>query len=115
MLPTFVRVPLSAALALALAGAGLPPVQAQPAAAPAPAARPDPPDPLDPDAPVPAPALPRALSDYRPLRDDPALSWREANDTVGRIGGWRAYLREAHRPETPAAAASQARPQQARP
>lgn len=27
---------------------------------------------------------------------DPALApWKEANDTVGRIGGWRAYAREA--------------------
>jgi hypothetical protein len=28
-------------------------------------------------------------------------SWREANDTVNRIGGWRAYAREAKQPQSP--------------
>lgn len=38
-----------------------------------------------------------ALSSYRRSggEDPPATAWREANDTVGRIGGWRAYAREA--------------------
>ena len=27
----------------------------------------------------------------------PPLAWREANDAVERIGGWRAYAREAQR------------------
>ena len=31
---------------------------------------------------------------YRPFSDQPVVSWREANDLVGRIGGWRAYARE---------------------
>jgi hypothetical protein len=33
-------------------------------------------------------------------------SWREANDTVNRIGGWRAYAREAKPPESPPPAAN---------
>lgn len=53
------------------------------------------PDPADPRAPVPPLEWRSALDDYRraavPL---PERSWREANDTVGRLGGWRAYARE---------------------
>jgi len=45
-------------------------------------------------------ALPSKLMYESPLRaykayaDQPIESWREANDRVGRIGGWRAYARE---------------------
>ena len=35
-----------------------------------------------------------AWSGYRPFADEKVISWREANDEVRRIGGWRAYLRE---------------------
>ena len=35
-----------------------------------------------------------ALPDYRPYADEPVMSWRDANDTVGRIGGWKTYARE---------------------
>lgn len=48
-----------------------------------------------------------AFEGYRSFSDPPAVSWREANDTVGRIGGWRAYAREAHEPAAPERAASQ--------
>ncbi len=34
------------------------------------------------------------LRTYKPYADQPVESWREANDRVGRIGGWRAYARE---------------------
>lgn len=34
------------------------------------------------------------FSKYRAYRDQPVQSWREANDRVGRIGGWRAYAKE---------------------
>jgi hypothetical protein len=51
------------------------------------------------------------LSSYRRTggEDPPATAWREANDTVGRIGGWRAYAREVQAgagtaPATPASA-----------
>jgi hypothetical protein len=29
------------------------------------------------------------------------IAWREANDQVERIGGWRSYLREAQMPDAP--------------
>ena len=57
------------------------------------------PDPLDPNANVPALAIPSPLKSYRRLRDETPIPWREANDTVGRIGGWRVYAREAQPPE----------------
>jgi hypothetical protein len=36
-----------------------------------------------------------AFDGYRAFTDQPVLSWRESNDLVGRIGGWKAYAREA--------------------
>lgn len=36
-----------------------------------------------------------AFSGYQPDADPSLQSWREANERVGRIGGWRAYAREA--------------------
>ena len=53
-----------------------------------------------------APSLARyesALSDYRRFADQPVGDWREANATVGRIGGWRAYARESQGSAPPAA------------
>ncbi len=62
-------------------------------------------DPLDPRAAVP-PVLHRSsLHAYRPATEVPVGSWKDANDTVTRIGGWRAYAREAAQPE-PAAPAT---------
>jgi hypothetical protein len=51
--------------------------------------------PLDPQAPVPALRYTSSLSTYRPVSDWHVGSWREANERVGRIGGWRVYQREA--------------------
>ena len=67
--------------------------QAQPAAK---AARPDP---LDPTASAPALRYVSSFSQYRLLGDEKPASWRDANDTVARIGGWRAYAREAQQPD----------------
>ena len=39
------------------------------------------------------------LSRYQPMTDEKLGSWREANDTVTRIGGWRSYLKEAQTPD----------------
>lgn len=47
---------------------------------------------------APAVASPDPLPDYRPYRDEPVASWREANDTVGRIGGWKTYAKERMEP-----------------
>jgi hypothetical protein len=93
---------LCAALALlaciALALLGVPaPAFAQPAAAA---------DPLNAKASVPPTAYRSAFTSYRRLGEVPAVSWREANDAVARIGGWRVYAREAGQPEPPAGAAS---------
>ena len=63
---------------------------------PAPTARPDP---LDANASVPALSYRSSFSRYRGLGDDKRVSWREANDAVASIGGWRVYAREAQLPE----------------
>jgi hypothetical protein len=53
------------------------------------------PDPLDANASVPAAVYQSAFSRDRRTADDKAIAWREANETAARIGGWRAYAREA--------------------
>lgn len=35
-----------------------------------------------------------AFDGYKGLTEQPLQSWRESNDTVGRIGGWQSYARE---------------------
>ena len=39
------------------------------------------------------------FSRYQSYRDEKTGSWREANETVDRIGGWRAYAKEAQQPD----------------
>ena len=39
-----------------------------------------------------------ALTGYRSFRDVKVSSWQASNDNVARIGGWRAYAREALEP-----------------
>lgn len=34
---------------------------------------------------------------FKSIQEIPVGNWRAANDTVGQIGGWRAYAREAQR------------------
>lgn len=74
-------------------------VQAQGAPARAPRA-----DPLDAQARVPAVTYRSPLASYRRLGDDKPVPWKEANDTVTRIGGWRTYTRQAQQPDVPASA-----------
>lgn len=65
------------------------------------------PDPADPQAAVASLIHRSALAQYR--RHDgevPVTDWRAANVNVERIGGWRAYAREANAPE-PAASEPQ--------
>jgi hypothetical protein len=62
-------------------------------------------DPLDPQARVPAATYSSPLATYRRLGDDTPVSWKAANETVNRIGGWRAYAREAQQPDPAASAA----------
>ena len=67
--------------------------------------------------PAPAAALPQAapaafrsaLEGYQPYIDEKIVPWKEANDNVGRIGGWREYAKQAAQaapgPQTPDAVA----------
>lgn len=52
-------------------------------------------DPGDPKATVPPARYDSSFARYRPNADVEVGSWRDANDNVGRIGGWRVYGREA--------------------
>lgn len=71
------------------------------------AQQPPKPDPLDAAAPVP-PAVHRSALTERPRGQETApQNWRDANQRVHQIGGWRAYAREA---QQPAAAASASAP-----
>ena len=36
-----------------------------------------------------------ALEGYQRYTDEKTVNWKDANDTTARIGGWRAYAREA--------------------
>lgn len=68
----------------------------QAALAQAPADRPDPLDARAPVAPLPYRS---AFDGYHRFTDEPVRSWNEANDTVGRIGGWKVYAREMGEPD----------------
>ncbi len=59
--------------------------------------------PLDARADVPAVTYESAFARYRPHADEKLRPWKDSNDNVGRIGGWRSYAREAAQ-EEPAAA-----------
>lgn len=39
---------------------------------------------------------------FKRFTDEKVISWKEANDNVGRIGGWREYAKEARQPESSA-------------
>ena len=52
-------------------------------------------------------AFQSALQGYQRYTDDKIVNWKAANDTTARIGGWRAYAKEASAPAaTPAPAAA---------
>lgn len=40
-----------------------------------------------------------SFTNYHPFVDQPTVSWREANDSVAKIGGWRAYAKESQQSE----------------
>lgn len=40
---------------------------------------------------------------YQRFTDEKVGPWRDANDTVGRIGGWRSYAKEGREPAAPGA------------
>lgn len=67
-------------------------------------------DPLDAKASVPRVVYQSSLARYQRYAEQPVGSWREANETVNRIGGWRAYAREASQADAPAASSTPAAP-----
>ena len=78
-----------------------------PAAFATPEAPPPRPLPQDPSAAVPPLVYRPALQHYRPLPELQLQPWRESNERVARIGGWRAYAREAQQGASAPAAAHQ--------
>lgn len=62
--------------------------------------------PLDSQEPVPALRYRSVFDGYTGLQETVAQDWRAANETVGRVGGWRAYSRESDLTNTPAVPAS---------
>lgn len=51
-------------------------------------------DPTDARVTVPAANYRSPFADYRVLGEDKSQAWKDANDTVRGIGGWRAYAKE---------------------
>lgn len=37
---------------------------------------------------------------YQLFNDQPVTPWRDANETAGKIGGWRFYAKDASQPDT---------------
>ena len=71
------------------------------AAAQIPAAAPRP-DPADAKATVPPTVYASPFGAYRLLGDASVKPWKDTNDTVGKIGGWKMYSREGRPSEEPA-------------
>ncbi len=56
----------------------------------------------DPEASTPRLSVPEyrsPLSDYKPYQESDSPGWKQVNDRVGEIGGFRVYAREAFEPE----------------
>ena len=52
------------------------------------------------------PVFRSAFEGYQPYTEQKMAPWKEANDNVGQIGGWREYAREASQPDTAEKAAA---------
>jgi len=65
------------------------------------------------------PATPLAyrspLAGYQPFSAEGVISWKDANDRVGQIGGWRAYARESAPPAAASPTPATANPARASP
>lgn len=61
-------------------------------------------DASDPKAIVPPLVYRSAFQGYRPNAEAEVGKWKETNDKVGRIGGWRVYAKEAAQPDAAASA-----------
>ena len=51
-----------------------------------------------------------AFEGYQPYTEQKMAPWKQANENVGQIGGWREYAREASQPDTPEASVKAAEP-----
>lgn len=54
------------------------------------------------DAVAPTVQFESALRNYTPFTDEKIVPWKQSNDTVRQVGGWRVYAREAAQPDAPA-------------
>ena len=101
---------IAASAALALPVFAQNPVPAAPSSAPSTKRV----DAADPKVVVPPLVYGSVLQGYRPNVEVEVSSWKDANDNVGRIGGWRAYAKEARQTNAAApdagAASAPARP-----
>jgi hypothetical protein len=50
------------------------------------------------------------LDQYKPYTDEKTADWKAANEQVGKIGGWRTYLKEANESDKPEPAKSKTEP-----
>ena len=41
-----------------------------------------------------------AMEGYKPYTDEKIVDWKQANDSTGKIGGWREYAKEAQQTDT---------------
>lgn len=49
-----------------------------------------------------------AMQGYKPYTDEKTVDWKQANDSTGKIGGWREYAKEAQQPDAAADSARSA-------
>jgi hypothetical protein len=84
-----------------VSAASLPPLAVPAAWAQTPSSRPSP---ADAGAAVPPLVFQSPFARYQAFVEQQVGSWKETNDAVGRIGGWRVYAREAREPESGSAA-----------
>ena len=49
-----------------------------------------------------------AMEGYKPYTDEKIVDWKQANDSTGKIGGWREYAKEAQQSDAADASAKPA-------
>ena len=62
-----------------------------------------------------SPVYRSAMDGYQSYTDEKVAPWGDSNDTVGRVGGWRAYSKESRGTATPAPASPAGLPAQPQP
>lgn len=77
--------------------------------------RPPPRSPLDAKADVPSLRYRSPFTAYQSITNEKPRSWKEVNDNVERVGGWREYLKEAQQGDAPSPPATRQTPAQGEP